>query len=99
MGIPSGAVGIVSGNIAIAQGDFGPGFTEVGQGLLLTGAGVIAIVDTPLSLAGDIVTLPIAYARSKEHRWATWWGEESMPWPESSPPMPESGAVHETIDP
>ncbi len=41
----------------------------------LMGLGLGALVDTPLSLVGDIVTLPIAYARSKGARWATWWGE------------------------
>ena len=37
--------------------------------------GVLAWADIPLSLAGDIVTFPVAYARSKGEPWASWWGE------------------------
>lgn len=39
---------------------------------------MLGFVDIPLSLVGDIVTLPIAFARMNEHQWATWWGKESV---------------------
>src|SRR5262249_40162010 len=39
-----------------------------------TGLGLGALVDTPISFAGDIVTLPIVFARRAEHPWAMWWG-------------------------
>jgi hypothetical protein len=56
---------------------------EFGQSGLVTGAGMtalgaLALVDVPLSLAGDLVTLPVAYARSRNMPWATWWGEQSQ---------------------
>src|SRR5262245_37476386 len=57
---------------------------EAGQGLLMAGAGTVAIVDTPLSLIGDLVTLPIAYARRQEASWATWWGDQGR----KSAPLP-----------
>src|SRR3954453_22688115 len=31
-------------------------------------------VDTPLSLAGDVLTLPVIFARQSQAPWATWWG-------------------------
>lgn len=77
-GPPTGLYKIVDGNIAILNGNIGPGFEEIGSGLLLTSNGLIAIVDTPLSLGGDILTFPIAYARSHEYPWASWWGEKSF---------------------
>jgi hypothetical protein len=55
-----------------AGDDEAPG--QIGGGLMLAGAGLIAIADTPVSLVGDILTLPIAYARHQEYPWATWWG-------------------------
>ena len=39
------------------------------------GLGVLAWADLPISLVGDVVTFPVAYARWKEAPWATWWGE------------------------
>jgi len=41
-----------------------------------TSLGLGALIDIPLSLAGDVVTLPIAYGRYKKASWATWWGEQ-----------------------
>src|SRR5262245_55310367 len=35
------------------------------------GVGLVGLVDTPLSLAGDVVTLPIALARHQGASWAT----------------------------
>jgi hypothetical protein len=97
MGPPSGLAEVVSGNMAISQGEFGDGFQQIGQGLYLASAGLIAIADTPLSLAGDILTFPIAYARSKEYPWATWWGEKSMPIPNSAP-APASDGIDQKIE-
>jgi hypothetical protein len=97
MGPPAGLAGVVSGNMAISQGEFGDGFQQIGQGLFLTSAGLIAIADTPLSLAGDILTFPIAYARSKEYSWATWWGEKSMSISDSAP-APASDGIEKKID-
>jgi hypothetical protein len=59
------------------------GMQRLGQGGLLMCAGgvvgglAILAVDGPLSLAGDVVTWPIAYARQQQAPWATWWGEQS----------------------
>jgi hypothetical protein len=97
MGPPAGLCQVVGGNIAVCQGDFGTGFQQVGDGLFLTSAGLIAIADTPLSLAGDILTFPIAYARSREYSWATWWGEKSIHDP-STPLAPASEDGNKEID-
>lgn len=40
-------------------------------------AAVVLGVDVPLSLAGDVVTYPIARARKDGQPWATWWGEQA----------------------
>jgi len=92
---PSFGLGeVIEGSSAISHGEFGPGFEHIGSGMILTAAGLGAIVDTPLSLAGDILTFPIAYARSKEYPWATWWGEKSTLNPERLPTtIPEEGNV------
>jgi hypothetical protein len=82
----------MGGNVALCQGEFVSGFQQIGQGLLMTSAGLGAIVDIPLSLAADIVTFPVAYARYKEYPWATWWGEPSRFNPISPPTTtPEEG--------
>jgi uncharacterized protein YceK len=88
VGTPGGLCSAISGDIAICQGDFGPGLEEVGQGMGMTALGLVAIADMPLSLAGDILTLPVVYARSHEYWWATWWGKESFgcPAPDLTPP-------------
>jgi hypothetical protein len=55
---------------------------EIGQGGLLIGtgsvcAGALALtLDAPLSLLGDVLTLPIVHARKNGEPWATWWGEQ-----------------------
>jgi hypothetical protein len=69
---------MASGSIAVSQGDFDPALRQIGDGMFLTSAGLLAIVDIPLSLVGDTLTLPIACARSKQRPWATWWGEQSL---------------------
>lgn len=78
IGTPMGMVQVIQGNVDIARGEFATGFEQVGSGLMLTGTGLGAIVDTPLSLAGDIVTYPLAYGRYHRYPWATWWGEKSV---------------------
>jgi hypothetical protein len=89
MGPPSGLEEMIEGDLAVCRGEFESGFQQIGRGVFVTSAGVGAIVDVPLSLAGDILTLPIAYARSKEYRWATWWGEKRLQ-PKSGTPAPET---------
>lgn len=44
---------------------------------------MLACVDIPLSLIGDVLTLPVVYARVRREPWATNWGEQ---WP---PPKEE----------
>ncbi len=92
MGPPCGLSGIMDGNIAITKGEFDSGFQQIGHGIFLTSAGLVAIADVPLSLAGDILTYPIAYARTKEYPWATWWGEKSITI--LSTPMPPVSEGH-----
>ena len=70
-----GCLGPPSGIAAMAGGDVG----EEGRvGPAWFGLGVLAWADVPLSLAGDVLTLPIAYARSNGEPWATWWGEKEV---------------------
>jgi uncharacterized protein YceK len=77
-GPPMGTVGLVSGPAEICQGNFSTGFEQFGTGLWLTGSGLVAIADVPLSLVGDVLTLPIVYARRNREPWATWWGQQSI---------------------
>jgi len=56
--------------------------------LAATGVGLLLLMDTPLSLAGDVVTLPIVYARRQGASWATWWGDQAG----SVKPEPKAGA-------
>jgi uncharacterized protein YceK len=86
-----GGCGLVFGTVG--------GIAEAGNGGLLGGAqlagvGALAVLDTPLSLAGDIITFPIAYARWQGAPWATWWGEQPAPYPsqESKPLAATVGA-------
>jgi hypothetical protein len=97
MGPPCGLGNVISGNIAICQGDFSSGFEQIGNGICLTSAGLVAVADTPMSLAGDILSFPAAYARSKEYSWATWWGEKSVHDP-TSPPAPEADGCNKKMD-
>jgi hypothetical protein len=85
MGPPVGMCDVINGNCVIYRGDLGPGFEQIGQGMVLTTAGLAAIVDVPLSLAGDVLTLPVVYARSRGYPWATWWGEQGFSIPTSQP--------------
>ena len=91
MGPPAGLGGVASGSIAVSQGEFGPALRQIGDGMFLTSAGLLAIVDIPLSLVGDTLTLPVACARPKERPWATWWGEQSL----RSPATPLALVAHE----
>lgn len=67
-----GAYGPVAGIHGMIQG------TEFLGGAVMAGYGVLAIADVPLSLVGDVVTFPVARARSRGETWATWWGDQ---WP------------------
>jgi uncharacterized protein YceK len=76
-GTPLGVSTAIGSGVGIVSGeDPKEGFTRIGLGMRMAGAGLIAIADTPLSLAGDLVTWPIAYAREKRHPWATWWSSD-----------------------
>jgi hypothetical protein len=65
-------------------GGLTPDFDSLGKGGLFDGACMLAIgsvalaVDVPLSLVGDVVTLPVVYARQHEEPWATWWGQQAF---------------------
>jgi uncharacterized protein YceK len=66
---------------------------ELAEGGKFFTFGVLAWADIPLSLAGDVVTFPVAYARSKGEPWASWWnkGESTgermtCPFAKASPP-------------
>src|SRR5262249_42510406 len=74
---PLGLGGVIYGDIAIAKGEFGSGLEQIGNGTWLTATGLVAIADTPLSFVGDVLTFPLAYARSNGYSWATWWGDKS----------------------
>jgi hypothetical protein len=64
--VPFGGVGrsMVLGAMCLGTGVMAP----VGVGVLL--------VDAPLSLVGDVVTLPVVYACQSGAPWATWWGSQ-----------------------
>jgi hypothetical protein len=94
MGPPCGVAEVINGNITITHGELEPGLKQIGNGLLITAAGLGAFVDCPLSLAGDIVTFPLAYARSKEYPWATWWGEKSIHFQETHESEQEDANKH-----
>src|SRR5262249_28394687 len=82
----------------IAKGDVAGGFKTASWGAGLATAGVVAIADLPVSFCGDVITLPVAYARSTKQPWATWWGEESLGnWRE--PLSPDRLAPRQTVDP
>jgi uncharacterized protein YceK len=86
MGTPMGLAQVGTGSFAVCTGDFRNGFDQVGNGMYFGTAGLLAIADTPLSLAGDILTYPIVYARTHEYAWATWWGEKSIEYKDTSEP-------------
>ena len=75
LGTPTAMIAVLNseGKVIRGAGD-DEALRQIGGGLMLAGAGLIAIADTPVSLVGDILTLPIAYARHQEYPWATWWG-------------------------
>jgi uncharacterized protein YceK len=97
-GPPVGLATAASGGAAIFQGDFEHGFEHVGEGLGLTAAGIGAIVDIPLSFLGDIVTYPIADARSKMQPWATQWGKKSRGDPKTTPDSPADASDQKSED-
>jgi hypothetical protein len=69
---------------------------------------LLCLADVPLSATGDLLTLPIVYARHNGEPWATWWGGDRMhgpPWviPKESnsdennvTKSPQSGAATES---
>jgi uncharacterized protein YceK len=70
-----------TGLLAVAGPQLGVGWILEGrilEGGGLFGLGVLAWVDIPFSLVGDVVTLPLAYARSKGEPCATWWGKQEV---------------------
>jgi uncharacterized protein YceK len=72
----AGPCAVVEGEGMLLSGNAKEGFRTIGSGVALTGAGLVSIVDTPLSLAGDVLTMPIAHARQQNAPWAAWWGIE-----------------------
>jgi hypothetical protein len=83
------------GTRTICKGEFREGGKEVGHGLRLTLDGLGAWVDLPLSIAGDILTLPVAYARQKQYPWATSWGDK----PKQLSPTPQTETPLAELDP
>jgi hypothetical protein len=73
-GTPTGISVMIGEGIGIVEGDdTALALQRIGNGMMLAAAGLIAIADTPLSLAGDVVTWPVANARETQQPWATWW--------------------------
>jgi hypothetical protein len=85
---PAGISELINGELGIIQRDSASeGIARIGNGMVMTATGLVALMDTPLSLAGDVVSLPIAIARHQEQPWATWWGKDgetcwlpALPW-------------------
>src|SRR4051812_34214832 len=66
-------------------------FFGVGDGGLLgvpvvLAASAYALVDAPLSLVGDALTLPVVYARQRGQAWASWGLDVDPPRTPSYPP-------------
>jgi hypothetical protein len=84
-----GGFGVVGG-LGIGSDQPGPAELLLGAGMCTAGA-LVLIVDTPLSLVGDVVTWPIAQARMDGASWATWWGKQSRK--ESKPALEGQGPL------
>jgi hypothetical protein len=77
-GVPIGIYMICDSEVRLVRGeDPEEKLKTIGLCTLMTGAGLVAIADVPVSLAGDIVTLPLAQARLHREPWATWWGDQA----------------------
>jgi hypothetical protein len=76
-GVTIGPWAVIDGDWELLKGNASDGFEKIGNGLWLTGVGLVSLADTPVSLAADFVTWPIAHAREQQHPWATWWGSEN----------------------
>jgi uncharacterized protein YceK len=76
LGPPFGFAGMSQGTAKIVKGDFKEGAEAWTTGAKLFCFGIGAWVDVPLSLVGDVVTLPLAYARMKAYPWAMSWGDQ-----------------------
>jgi hypothetical protein len=101
-GVPVGISAVVQGELSLLRGDDPKdGLRSIGSGMLLTGAGLVALADTPISLAGDLVTWPVAYARQHEQPWATWWQSRIPVWwvwgadDDQAPPPRQDGENHD----
>ena len=74
--------------------------TSLAGGVMLMGGAqfpiIVAVmaVELPLSFVGDVLTLPVVYARKRGEPWATWWGTQAAP--ERKTPQ-ESGSVDPTM--
>ncbi len=75
---------------------------EGGVGGSLLGAGCVSVglvalfIDTPLSFAGDVLTLPIVLVRQQTAPWAPWWSEPNppvLPSQEGPPQDPTQGPL------
>lgn len=97
LGTPVGIAGVVAGPVTLARGEFQEGFKEIGTSAGLATCGLVAIADVPLSFVGDVVTLPIVLARTREHPWATWWGEKARPMSPWS--LPDADEATDPSDP
>jgi uncharacterized protein YceK len=71
-GTAAGVQGTAVSGWTLLQGDVSDGCKGIGDGLWLTGVGLGSLVDTPISLAADIVTLPVVIARRQQQPWASW---------------------------
>jgi hypothetical protein len=80
---------VMNGEAKLVQGDASEGFKQIGTGLALGGAGIVSIVDTPVSFVGDVATMSVVFARRARQPWAMWWGETKglviEPLPPSAP--------------
>lgn len=80
-----GALGTLAGGFYSVR-DIGT--IESLHDVAVLGVSLVTFADVPLSLAGDIATLPVAYARSREEQWATWWGTQSYQFPSMDEAVP-----------
>jgi hypothetical protein len=94
-GTAGGIASAFEGSLETCTGKVGEGTGKVVNGAAMTAFGLVAVVDTPLSFAGDVVTFPIAYGRMNKEPWASWWRKpERHPGPDSIVPRQiHEGAV------
>ena len=95
MGPAVGVAETLEGTQTFCKGQYREGAKKAGHGVLFTLAGLGAWLDLPLSVAGDILTLPVAYARQKQYPWATTWGKKRTP--ASTIPEPSMPTEGQTV--